>query len=181
MYMHTYNAVITHAFCRLCMHNYTYGLQDKNAHTLMSEVSSAVNASQGKTVLVIDSLSSLLLFLPLALCHAPPAPIVCRWLLSMHPHHILALLHSDLHEEGVVLQLNSIAVSSMKVIPANPTTSQFTGIVNTIHKRLSGKVLKQVYHLKSDHAIFEIKMFIDGKLFSCCKLYLYGNHHCSII
>lgn len=103
-------------FCRLTIHSY---MQDTSVHVFMTMVLTTLNACQGTTALVIDSLSSLLLFLhpPPMPCaaHSAPTPAVCQWLFSMQQHHILALLHSDLHEESTISQMNYIATCSVRV------------------------------------------------------------------
>ena len=133
-------------FYRLSIHCYTCGLHDTSVHVFLSQLTTAVNASHTRTALVIDSLSSLLLYLQVAVPNSPPVPTLCRWLHSMQPHVVLALVHSDLHEQTVLMQLDSIATSNMQVRPtAQPCPSRdYSGVVYTAHRRLSGKILKQV-------------------------------------
>lgn len=134
-------------FYRLSIHRYICGLHDTNVHVFLSQLTTAVNANPSRTALVIDSLSSLLLYLQVAVPDFPPVPTLCRWLHNMQPHVVLALIHKDLHEHTVLMQLDSIATSNLQVRPtAQPYTSQnYSGVVYTTHKKLSGKVLKQVH------------------------------------
>lgn len=169
--------------CRLTIHTYTCGIQATNVLVFMTSVATAINACQGKTALVIDSLSSLLLFLHPPCTSGPaPSPAVCRWLLSMQQHHILALLHSDLHEEGIISQMNSITTSTMRVAPAiHPNSNQYAGVIHTTHRRLSGKILKQVWRFLSPEMVLSCNGFsTDRNLFNCSKLHIYGDSKCTI-
>lgn len=113
-------------------------------------------AGPGETALVVDSLSSLLLLLQLSPPGTPSRPpsaaSLCRWLLTLHHNHILCLLHSDLHEESVLLQMNSIATSIIRVspvqVPLGPgDCKHYAGTAHTTHRKLSGRILKQVQSL----------------------------------
>lgn len=89
--------------------------------------------------LIIDSLSALLL-------HCPP-PVLCRWLLSNQNGPSLCLLHSDLHDKGVLAQIEYIATSSMKlehILTYRNDTTVFKGIVHTTHRKPSGTIVRQV-------------------------------------
>lgn len=87
-----------------------------------------------QTPLVLDSLSLFLLH------HFTPA--TCRWL---HQHaHTFCLLHSDLYQGGVLTQINYMATSLLKVTNARPTCSGYIGNVYTIHRKASGRILRQV-------------------------------------
>ena len=87
-----------------------------------------------QTPMVLDSLSFSLLH------HSTSA--TCWWL---HQNaHTFCLLHSDLHKEGVLSQINYMATSLLKVTNARSTCSGYAGSVYTVHRKASGKVIRQV-------------------------------------
>lgn len=110
-------------------------------------------AMERKIAVVIDSLSFLLLRNSPPTCTPCTPPMLCRWLMSIHSAHTLCLLHSDLHEEGVVSQLDSVATSNIQVTPSSGS-KRYAGNVCTTHQKPSGKILRQTetYSVSADCA-----------------------------
>ena len=60
------------------------------------------------------------------------------------------LLHYDLHDDHVIKALQYVMSSIVRVEPPNPdliTTHHRTGICSIIHKRKTGKILKEVQYV----------------------------------
>lgn len=60
------------------------------------------------------------------------------------------LLHYDLHDDHVIKALHYVMSSIVRVEPPNPdliTTHRHTGICSIIHKRKTGKILKEVQYI----------------------------------
>lgn len=120
---------------RLIIHE---ALREGNSEVLFSGIATGAPTPH-KTALAIDSLSFLLLH------HS--APTLCRWLMATCHAHILCLLHSNLHVAGVLAQIDSIATSHLTVTSAQLAQNNcYTGQVSTVHRRLSGRILRQVSH-----------------------------------
>ncbi|XP_060111725.1 elongator complex protein 5 [Heteronotia binoei] len=104
-------------------------------------------AKQGPSTVVLDSLSWLLLRLPL--------PLVCQVLAQLPRRakatglkvtRIVALLHGDLHQQGQLEALHALAPAVVKIVPAPegvPRGDEAARVAVTLHKKRGGKVMKK--------------------------------------
>ncbi|MGH0180242.1 UNVERIFIED_CONTAM: hypothetical protein FKN15_017497 [Acipenser sinensis] len=116
-------------------------VQDYSAQNMRNRIS---QSDEPKVVtLVIDSLSWLLL-------HTPPTA-VCQSLQELSRgglkvKRVVALLHSDLHEQGVVGSVCHMATAVVTVTPVSGSVSaeaEPNGIVRTLLRRKTGRVSRE--------------------------------------
>ncbi|MGH0186850.1 UNVERIFIED_CONTAM: hypothetical protein FKN15_028484 [Acipenser sinensis] len=116
-------------------------VQDYSAQNMRNRIS---QSDDPKVVtLVIDSLSWLLL-------HTPPTA-VCQSLQELSRgglkvKRVVALLHSDLHEQGVVGSVCHMATAVVTVTPVSGSVSaeaEPNGIVRTLLRRKTGRVSRE--------------------------------------
>ncbi len=113
----------------------------------IGDISNIYNASSGSVAeggppsgsvaYVIDSLSFLLLH--------QSTHNICRWLTADLGAPSISLLHSDLHVEGTLPQVQYISTSTLQIRKTEESKgTNYEGIVHIIHKKSSGKIIKQV-------------------------------------
>lgn len=118
--------------CRITFHDFTSALLGEGSLLLPEGV-----AVVGRSAVVVDGLSFLLLR------HSPST--LCRWVVSMS--QLLCLVHCDLHEEGVLAQINYITTSQLRLWPDQQSANSYGGSVSIVHRKPSGKILRQVNKL----------------------------------
>lgn len=128
-------------------------VQDYSAQNMRNRIS---QSDDPKVVtLVIDSLSWLLL-------HTPPTA-VCQSLQELSRgglkvKRVVALLHSDLHEQGVVGSVCHMATAVVTVTPVSGSVSaeaEPNGIVRTLLRRKTGRVSREeeCYSVREDFSV----------------------------
>lgn len=128
-------------------------VQDYSAQNMRNRIS---QSDDPKVVtLVIDSLSWLLL-------HTPPTA-VCQSLQELSRgglkvKRVVALLHSDLHEQGVVGSVCHMATAVVTVTPVSGSVSaeaEPNGIVRTLLRRKTGRVSREeeFYSIQEDFSV----------------------------
>ncbi|XP_041094287.1 elongator complex protein 5 isoform X2 [Polyodon spathula] len=128
-------------------------VQDYSAQNTRNRISQTDDPKL--VTLIIDSLSWLLL-------HTPPTA-VCQSLQElsrggMKVKRVIALLHSDLHEQGVVGSVCHVATAVVTVTPVSGSVSgeaEPNGIVRTLQRRKTGKVSQEeeCYSVREDFSV----------------------------
>lgn len=104
--------------------------------------------ANNNVAIVIDSLSPMMLH--------RQAPYTCQTLSRLmsakiqeaEVEQVVCLLHRDLHDDHSIVLLNHLATTIVKVTP--PKLGHFHVACNTLHKRLSGKVIRIDEHFNLD-------------------------------
>lgn len=98
--------------------------------------------------IVIDSLSPLMLHRDAPYTCQTVARLMSAKIQEAEVEQVVGLLHKDLHDNHSLHLLDHLATTIVKVTP--PKLCQFHMACNTLHKRLSGKVIKIDEHLNLD-------------------------------
>ena len=119
---------------RMTIHDLVSG-HHSSATDLPELVPPGKESNESRHLVVVDSLSFLLLRYSME--------IVCRWLINHTPS--LLLVHSDLHEDEILAQLQYIATSVISLDHTHHTRPlHYSALAHVSHQKSSGKVIKQV-------------------------------------
>ncbi|XP_060078246.1 elongator complex protein 5-like isoform X1 [Ylistrum balloti] len=156
---------------KIIHHNYQHAFlkMKESEHCLDSDFTKVIMAKgklhkDRKVAVVIDSLSSLLLF--------RPVPYTCQTLHKLSDgnrigasiEHVVALVHHDLHESNSLSLVEHTASTVIRTSPSQSAGHEFC--CTTLHKKISGKIIRIKEHFNiSDQFeienITELKSLID--------------------
>lgn len=108
------------------------------------------HVASNNVAIVIDSLSPMLLHRSAPYTCKTIARLMKEKIQAAEVEQIVCLLHGDLHDNQSLFLIEHLATSEVKVTPAKHL--QFHMACNTVHKRLSGKVIKTAEHFNLDEA-----------------------------